>query len=455
MKILNLATSCLAAAAMLSLLSACSSDPNPIGYLNVKGEKAYIELDLNVATTRADDGATADEVKIPKVYVYIFNSNGTFESGPHEATPSDNKITIEATQGQKTIYAITAKDVFAATAVANAALTAQTFESTLIDAAIDNLKIMDGKNVEGFVMVGKVQTESLAATKSPLSIPASNKFTIELERLVAKVQVKNAASGNESIGIKTFYPSSFNILQTNTKMKLFSDGKEISSTYEAAEGVGTYQGYNSSYDETSNVTLSSNFTENQKVYLPENIVKEPVSGNTTFIVLKYVVYPSQIYKKESYSSNLSLTNSHNGGTFFAVGAYNSDNQFEDFCKDSNGKILFFETSDAYNQFKTDVANSGLFPNVLNYELLKYENSIAYYRLNISDGEGDNKTYRVLRNKSYQITINSISNLGMPSVADLIPKPAGSPLEGNTTEKSWINSTFAVKGWDNVTQGADL
>lgn len=458
MKILNLAASCLAAAAMLILLSACSSDPNPIGYLNVKGAKTYIQLDLNVASTRADDGATADEVKIPSAYIYIFDSQGKLEQGPIASeTISGNQLVIEATQGQKTIYAITAKDVFAANAVATEGLTAQTFESTLIEASLTDLKITSGSNIKGFVMVGKVQTESLAATKSPLSIPATNKFTINLERLVAKVQVKNAAtSGNEAIGIKNFYPSSYNILQTNTKMKLFSDGTEISSIYEAAEGIGTYTGYTSNYDETKNVTLSSAFDVNQKLYLSENIVNKPVSGNTTFIVLKYTVYPSQIYKKDPYSSKLSSSDSHNGGTFFAIAAYDSDNNFVDFCKDSSGKILFFETTDAYNLFKTSPANASLFPDMLRYEIFEYSNSFAYYRLNISDGEGDNKKYRVLRNKSYQITINSISNLGMPSVDALIPKPANSSLEGSaSSDKSWINSTFTVKGWSPENQNVDL
>lgn len=451
MKLSGLSVAAAAFLAIMSSLASCSSDMNPVDHLrNINGDKAYVQLDLNVAATRADDGAstTSAETAISSVYLYIFDNDGYLESGPLAPAITDGKVTLETTPGIKTIYAIANKDVFAAAGSSSAQLTADEFESAIIDASLSSLKL-----TKSFVLVGKTVTSSLTGSKTPVNIPASNRLQINLERLLARAHVVSSSFSNAAIGISAFNPSQFNVLQTAGKMKLLSDGDEISDDYVDSDSNGTYDGYSYSLDEGSNVDITSSFDLKNCLYIPENIVASPVAGNTTFLVLSYSVIPEKYY---SYNNGSLQTNtaSYGLGSMTAIGIYDSDGNFMDFYKDSDGKILFFASESAVNAYKNEYSSD--FPSITTYKNLVYSNGIAYYRVNISDVGNDKTNYRVLRNKSYTITVNSISNLGMPSAADLIPSnPASSLEESENQQKTWLNATFSVAGWSVENQGIDL
>lgn len=81
-----------AAISALCLVPACSSDPNPVDYLNVKGSKANVQINFKVAATRADE-----ENAISKVRLYVFNAEGIHEHTSNELDASSGSVNIETT----------------------------------------------------------------------------------------------------------------------------------------------------------------------------------------------------------------------------------------------------------------------------------------------------------------------------------------------------------------------
>lgn len=446
----------LMSAILLTIASqSCTSDSNPLEQLKISGEKTYIRLDLNILATRADEAGvagTSEEEKISTVFLYIFNNNDKLESGPIQISDidSNNSIIVETTTGPKTIYAITGSNVYLGSNTSDTETTKDSFESAIINSANNALS-----ESNDFVMVGKTKAGSIQAVNSALNITDNNRFEINLERLVAKVELTSGLPTSDGEWIKALSYSGMEAVQTNTKMKLFSDNNEISSEYSDANNDGTYDGYEYPEKHSWIMGEKSGGKNISTTYIPENIVNNPLSGNTTYLILQYGITPTKYYVYDTWHCvEKNVTNSADELTsFYTIGVYDKDDNFIDFYREDGQHVTFFSTDEAATGYMTD--NSTSFLSIYTYTNLFYESGTVYYRLNISDGEDSSKKYRVLRNRLYQISIDKINTLGMPKIDMLRPKNPETSLESTIEPKGWINTTFKVANWQPIIQNVEL
>ena len=444
---MNLKNAFIAAASVLLavMTPACSSDPNPVGYLDFDGSKkdakTYVELDFSALGTRA---SASDEAAIAKVKLYIFDENDKLESVSDMKTVEDSKLIAETTPGQKTIYAISANDILGAQAATGMAMA--DFENLVFSSQLSDIR-----TAEGFVMVGKSAKTEIKESKSPVNLPDGNKLSVSMERLVAKVAVVARINVCAAVDGRAI---DFKVFQTNDKMRLKHNGTDIASFKTA--NAGTFEGYSFDNGEDYVVGPTNGLTTAQIQYLPENIVLQPTSGNTTFVCIRmqcsglprYYMNGTDFLKTE-YASN---------DTFYMLGLVKTDNpdvilEYEMF----GGKALYFESEEAA-RYRIEYHKTTLYdvPDGYEYKPVKFEDGYMYYRINIAEGSGSEKKYRVVRNKFYKINIESINAYGAPTVEELCPADPNSALEeGESVSSAWGDATFTVVDWDSSNQTEKL
>lgn len=443
----------LAAMSLFALLSACTSDRNPVDYINFdrsnsKDAKTYIQLSLNPSSTRADANATAQEGVITSVSIYIFNSSDILEDVKENCDVANNQLVVETTTGVKTIYAVTANKLFDTTAN----MTLQDFENMIFTSTLDKL-IVDNK----FVMAGKYMTSSLAETSSPINLPSSNKFTISLDRLVAKVQVAiNGSSALTGFG-SVEDNADFSVFQTNDEMMLLSNNADLRSSFVDSNNDGTYDKY--TFDNRTSYlaakyyyatsSQSATFTAENCQYMSENIVDNPKSGNTTFVGVRIRMIPRKIYGSTGASDNYNSTI-----TFYTLGLVKSTDKktVVDYVKDDTGTVkCFSDLSYANTQLTIASLNT---PSGYEYVLCTFENGYAYYRINIKDDDKNN--YNVVRNKFYKIDIKNLKKLGAPNENYLRPSNPATDLSNSSASVAAVEATLNVSDWStNSTQQEEI
>lgn len=437
---MNLKNASMAAAAILlaCMSPACSSDPNPVGYLDFEGQdaKTFVELDFSALGTRA---STSDEAAIKKVKLYIFDENDKLESISDMKTVEGLKIIAETTPGQKTIYAISANDIL--TTQAAIGMTMTEFENLVFSSQLSDIQTSDG-----FVMVGKSEKTEIKESKSPVNLPEGNKLSINMERLVAKVAVATEVG---MIGGLSIYKKDFKVFQTNDQMRLKSNGSDISQF--STHSNGTFSGYtfddNRSYSEVG----TSDYQ-----YMSENIVANPTSGNTTFVCLRTQVCATPLLSNNSMGT-LNSNDNYSSITFFVIGIVKSDNPQTviDYFKYYNNIYYYDSEAAARTGIELYTQNSPL-PAGYEYKPIGFDNGYMYYRINIAEGTGDARNYKVTRNKAYKITIESINDFGAPTVDALCPADPNTALdEGESVSSAWGDATFTVVDWNSSDQTENL
>lgn len=456
MKQLKFAARCFATVLLATtLLPSCSSDPNPLGYLNVTGDKSdngksYIQLDLNAALTRATDdrNATDDEVAISKVDIYLFNSNNVLEDILYDVPVNDNsKVTVQITSGKKTIYAITANKIL----TPKSESTISEFENEIFNSELSNLKTDNG-----FVMVGKSEAKDVVDTKSPINLPETNKFSISLTRLVSKVQLKSGTltfKGFDDIHVSDM---SFKAFQINKEMRLVSNGYDLQTSFTDEDNDGTYDTYSNETDDY--IAVSSGFSPNNCQYVTENIVAKPLSGNTTFIGVRIQMTPRILHyiKDEMLGTVLTNTSVYDepipqNGNFYVLAVNDADNNIIDFIVDNSNRIMCFKNEESASFYKNEASS---LPKGYDINILEYKDGYVYYRINIAEGSGDSKKYKVVRNKFYKIELTGVSNFGVPSESYLRPTKADSKLDSSNLA-AWSDAVFNVVTWTDDSQSVDL
>lgn len=439
---MNLKNAFMAAASiMLACMSpACSSDPNPVGYLDFEGSnkdaKTYVELDFSALGTRA---STSDEAAISKVKLYIFDENDALESISGMEDVKDSKLIAETTSGQKTIYAISANDILTTQAAIGMSMTE--FENLVFSSQLSDIRTVDG-----FVMVGKSEKTEIKESKSPVNLPEGNKLSIDMERLVAKVTVTTEVRMIGGLGI---YRKYFKVFQTNDRMRFKSNGSDISEF--STHSNGTFSGYtfddNRSYTEVG----SSDYQ-----YMSENIVANPTSGNTTFVCLRTQVCATPLHSK-NYMGTLDYSDNSSSITFFVIGIVKSDDPQTviDYFKYYNN-IYYYDSEAAARAGIGLYTQDSPLPAGYEYKPIKFVDGYMYYRINIAEGTGDARKYQVTRNKSYKITVESISDFGAPTVEALCPADPNTALdEEESVSSAWGDATFTVVNWDSLDQTENL
>lgn len=489
----------MAACSFLSVtVTSCSEDPNPVNSIFDPTENinaAYVSLDLSVAATRSGDlNSTPAENEITSVDVYIFNAENTLESIHKSLQVTGNKIIkLQTTPGLKTIYAVSANADVNTGSDANANASVNGFTGVNVGLKMEDFeKIKLNSTVAAltktgdtgcFAMVGKSAQKNVVRSSSAEGMPVGNTFSISLTRLAAKAQVIignqfKASAESKGFEVKTVQ---FAILQTPNIMQVVPNTSDLIDFTTAKYPNGFYEGYTRNPLQGSNGqtynTCDESFSASNCQYMPENIVKNPVSGNVTFASVKVQIIPKKLYSFNSESKSLSVSSSSlpADGTFYAVAIHDLENATIDYALDNdNNVICLSDYTEAY-QFKEamkfggvtfgmkpasevaagkSAASSRANAKSLSYELYAFTNGYAYYRVNIAKKAGDN-TYlcRVDRNTFYKITLNSLNSLGFTHEQYLIPAEPKTPLIVSNT--AWIDASISVMDWTSVDQSADL
>ncbi len=470
MKPVRLAFISLAASALLPIATSCKSDQNPFDLsMSYDKDVAKIQLRLNVEDTRAGELSTADENAISKLTVHVFDEKHNLES-TKDVVISDGSttVTLEVSHGLKTIYVVSAKSNVNPTQ----GLSITDYEKSTFNSSLDNIK-----TVNGFVMVGKSAEQQVMLSASNNELPASNVFNIKLERLVAKAQVKSVSVDGSAFGI-SFGAASFKAFQLNQKMRVVHNGSDVLDSYVDSNNNGTYDNYSQGVGDYMNA-VTSDFTPDGCAYLSENIVNKPLSGNTTFLGIRFATTPSKYYTFDT--SSLSIKESSEtpaqASTYYAVGVKDEDNGLVDYALFPGTKnIVTFKTqTDAENYINSlnagaasaitvsqaekpfmapAVAESAHAPQ---FEVIKFDGGNVYYRVNIAHKEdsGDTKVdkFKVMRNRFYKVNINSVKSLGFGSEEMLIPKNPEAVLDAEG--HSWISASISIADWQEVQQDANL
>lgn len=445
--------------AFITSAPSCSSDPNPLGYLNVDGSKVgefYIELNFSVADTRADNMASDAEQSVSKVNLYVFNEAKTFEQCFLNQEVTNDKVSLQVTPGVKSIYAVSANSALITQPAEGS--TFADFESQIVDS-----KLSDLKTDNGFVMVGKIENKEIKEFSTSLGTQADNSFTIELERLLAKVQVHNNIDGMglQSAGLPWLGDADYKVFQTNNKMYLKAGNLDAGQPYkDEVMPTGTHDNY--TFDDGSEYVtalVKKPFTNGPCQYMPENVVSNPVSGNTTFVVVRMSAIPYKAFYYTSSAGIMQIKNYDqpvNSQTFYTIALIEKDTKrVIDFVKQTISNVNYicsFNEKSYADDFVSN--NSSKLPSNLAYEVFTYENGYAYYRINIAEdpASSSDKKYQVLRNKFYKITLNSVKTLGMPSVEKLCPADANSDLNEAAVEIGGIaDASFTVTPWSEAGQ----
>lgn len=498
MKLTKSSACLLAACSFFSVaVSSCSEDPNPVDSIFDQTENinaAYVSLDLSVAATRADDpNSTPAENEITSVDVYIFNAENTLETIHKSLTVTANKIEkLETTPGVKTIYAVIANagvnvgseangnaNVSGFTDV-NVGLTMEDFEKIKLNSTVAAMTKTGDTGC--FAMVGKSAQKNVVRSSSAEGMPVGNTFSISLTRLAAKAQVIIGNQFMASAASKGFevQNAQFAILQTPNTMQLVPNTSDLINFSTAESEYGIYNGYTRNPLKVSNSQKYNNcdasFSASNCQYMPENIVKTPVSGNVTFASVKVQMTPKKLYSYDNGSKSLSVSSSSISadGTFYAVAVHNAENATIDYVLDNDNNVIclsnYNEASEFYQAMNdggvdfsmksaSDVAagksaaSSRAGTRSLKYELSTFTNGYAYYRVNIAKKAGDNVLCRVDRNTFYKITLNSLNSLGSCQESFLVPSDPTTPLIVSNT--AWIDASISVVDWTTQDQSADL
>lgn len=494
MKTLRLASLSLAVAALLPSITSCKSDPSPFNWtFTNQNNDATIQLNLNVAETRAGGLTMSEENIINTLSVLVFDANDKLELKKDfsitelEGTDENKTLTLEVSHGLKTLYVVTAKKIVdPAQGMSLVDYEKSVFNSSLSDIIQEKTVTGDGdvetKSVE-YVMVGKSDKQQVMVSASPDNLPASNNFNISLIRLVAKAQVKAATSMDVTDFGITLGDVSFKAFQLNERMRVMHNGTDVfdasASSFVDENNDGTYDNYTRGVGDYL-PAVSSDFTAEGCAYMSENIVSQPLSGNTTFLGIRFATTPTKYYTFDQSDSSVKESDETPvaSTTYYAVGVEDAKNGMVDYAlySGSNNIVTFKDIEDAQNYVASlnngeasaitvsQIDSPMMAPadndgsdSALEFKVITFDKGYAYYRVNIAHNETSEnpavKEIKVVRNKFYKISINSVNSLGFGSDELLMPKNPEAVLDAE--KHAWIKATISVAPWDEVEQDVDL
>lgn len=466
MKNFRLALSLLKGSALLFTAASCSSDQNVLDFVSPYDVRTTpVQLHLRVAGTRAEgDLSTDEENDLRSVNLYVFDADEKLDTIiSNKEVTNRSVLGIElSSAGTKTIYAISAGALFTPEdEIAKSAFEATVFD-TEVSAHLDKIKTDNG-----FVMTGCSESQQVHTSGSANEIPATNIFNIRMERLVAKTQVDCSEIKAGDFGFNIGDPQ-FRVCQTNKLMRVVPNGDVVASdNYEDNNPKdGTYDIYYigdaSEYIDAS----KSGFTADNCKYMSENIVGDPKSGNTTFVIIKVPVTPKKTYTfpegaESPVGSDVSI---NTPATFYAVGIVDRVNGMADYTVDSDKNIITFSNKEDAERYKAALNGGESTGNTVSesesvlkvasrsddevkvheFETVEFTSGLAYYRVNIGETKDNVFTPKVERNKFYRISINSIKTLGYHS--ENLLRPQDPEVDYDKVASTWIDTAFDVKEW---------
>ena len=427
-------------------MSSCSSDTPVDATENIaRGETTYATFNLSLKTTgsraNGDDNADEREQTVNKMHLYIFG--GGILEVDHAITDSytfGNKVgPVQLTTGEKVVYAV-AGDLKVNDAEFTATVEStrlSDFEKILFDALADDIA-----TAGNFLMAGK---EEVTVTKSTEQAPCQ--VTVSITRAATKTQLKYGGEDG-TVNVRptinaTFADAQFVMMQCAETMWLTPGNYTQASK---VNNSGTYKGYTTvpaTVDDDLFCAAVTDFSENldNSLYTGEAYNENPVTGNTTFALVRLKATPSKIcdsYNKndKTYKYSGSLTN----GTFYVLAKKDAKTASYIFASDNNYNILYFASTSKAGSVKSALGLGS------EWTVETYTNGNVYYRVNLitdpaAAADGPDK-YCALRNHFYKITVTDIKALGAPNAPGVVPTDPDQPLEAD----AWLDATIDAEPW---------
>lgn len=434
----------LACTGALLAFSACSSDSdiNPDSN-KAQGEETFATFKLNVASqgTRADENADVVEQKITDVTIYIFDGN-TLEKVERPSLSGANKtVAVPITTGEKTIYAVTGilkSDENTAYSVVAGQTTLSDFRSQLFASMPETDLAVKNK----FLMIG---SNRVVLTKCSEEYAEANPIYLKVTRAAAKVQVvfdKTNVNVRPAINA-TFDNATFSLAQIAKKMYVERAG--LFTPNGTKDASGTYPGY-TPLTATTTLTWQNALTAfvpdyDMSAYASENVNENPVSGNTTFAVVRLKATPSKVYLSSTGSTITYGGTLDQDGTFYTLARHDATTGTYIFYSDEDFNLVYFPSNGDASTFMT--ANA---LDAQGYEVFEYKGGLAYYRVNLvtdnTEGATASAKYCSLRNNFYKITVTDIKAIGSNTAPGLVPTDPDQPLEADT----YLVATIDVEDW---------
>ena len=427
-------------------MSSCSSDTPVDATENIaRGETTYATFNLSLKTTgsraNGDDNADEREQTVNKMHLYIFG--GGILEVDHAITDSytfGNKVgPVQLTTGEKVVYAV-AGDLKVNDAEFTATVEStrlSDFEKILFDALADDIA-----TAGNFLMAGK---EEVTVTKSTEQAPCQ--VTVSITRAATKTQLKYGGEDG-TVNVRptinaTFADAQFVMMQCAETMWLTPGNYTQASK---VNNSGTYKGYTTvpaTVDDDLFCAAVTDFSENldNSLYTGEAYNENPVTGNTTFALVRLKATPSKIC--DSYNKN-DKTYKYSGslgsnGTFWVLAKNVTPTGSFIFASDNDYNILYFASQSKANTAKTALGLG------TDWKVYEYTNGYVYYRVNLvtnPDATDLKEKYCALRNHFYKITVTDIKALGAPNAPGVVPTDPDQPLEAD----AWLDATIDAEPW---------
>lgn len=400
------------------------------------GVKTFASFSITVSNpaTRTDANAVGEETTINSVSIYIF-SNEALESQGTININNQNKgtTTVATTTGPKRIYAVGNKAV-----TANTGMSQANFENQLLNAATTDIAA-----ASQFLMVGATDATLVRRTQEEAT-QSANLIPINVTRAAAKVQMQYKSDTRVAENVDaTVSEVKYDLGQRNTKMYLVRNNYEVTPKGTKAEQTdadndGTYDHlvkFQSAQLNLIEAVSAFDHTFAKSHYLGENVNDTPVTGNSSFVVIKLKVTPNAAGIVAS------------DGSFWVVAKVDKAKATVEYASES-GKIKYFSSAENAQSHLT--ANTA---SLTGYEVLKYDGGYAWYRLNIRDvAKTDTKErYAVLRNHYYKVNVTEVFGLGFNTPEAIIPTDPDTPIETST----YVSADITIEDWTAVEMNEPL
>ena len=434
----KLVVAAIATTSLLQLASCAQQNEFDADSNKGKGESTYASFSFKIdnPATRAEDGnADAVETTVSSVKLYIFSDN-VLETAIVPTLNRTETEPVETTTGRKMIYVVTPAETLFENGFTPSVgtTTLSQFEQALTKASAS---VIAKENT--FLMAGGRDYVVARCTKEEAK---ARPVSITLTRSSAKMQLKIAEDTEirESIGaaFSEFY---FGIAQASRNMYLIGADDHYTSLGTKTAGSGTYSNFETLPSDYTGFYVPAVNEFNSKAsdsrYCGENYQKEePMSGSTTFALIKSKVTPAEVYGGSALTE----------GTFWVIALNDSKTASWIFLQNEGRQLYFASKADAENYISTNKVNEGIEEGAQKWAAYEYKEGICYYRLNITtdqeESHAKNLRFRVMRNTFYQATVTKIDALGSPTPGGVIPDDPDQPVEPS----AWLVCKISLKPW---------
>ncbi|WP_308600208.1 Mfa1 family fimbria major subunit [uncultured Dysgonomonas sp.] len=445
------------ATAFLTGMASCSNeDDGTAGDSTTKGEPTTMQFVINAPkapTTYAptDNNATDAEVELKTVNVLIYEytatgfqleKNASLTMADFEAVAGTDKYELKesskiaTTTGQKKIYVAMNYNGGNLPSIAESSITdVKTLKATLTN--YDDLS----NATSGFAMFSTDVTDADLVAEDHADYNTSNKKTMTVKRLVAKVTVQEK-SGLSTGGIIESQGGwlsglQFTLGNINKSSYLLQNvvGGVVQdfnwSSFTAADffAISDYSSASSSYKTVdASATTVDALTS---MYCPENTAQayESDGSNLTYVSVRAKYVP------EFFCNQSGVSKGNNSAATIPVSFWT--------VITTDGKLYYFDNESTADTFK--LANAG------SVKSSEYEDGLCYWRGYLNqDGNADPTIsgssaakFDVLRNVYYKATINSVK------------APGEASDKSQVTEATSLIMTIDVQPWTVQTNNWDL